>query len=625
MGELQGNGNVQFTATSSLYSADSPTWDVLTGDMDIRVSVHNEGTWGAANTGFVERWRTSATEDRSWFFCNASATALRFWHSTDGTFANALSQDSAAHGLANSQYVHIRVTLDVDDGAGNHVVTFYKRDATEALDLPLWSDARWTQISSHTVAGTRSVHAGASSVGINGFNSDTGTPASRWAWRTKGVVVINGIGWNAGTQVLGLDFRDGNWAQLSTTDTATDEEGRYWNDYGTITWNQSTQAPVTGITGVEVLLPSGVTAATAHELQTGTVDAADSYIRMASTAGIRYGYFRFCPEKLAQGDTVNKAYINFRKHTGSTTADFEIAGYDIDEATDVTTGAGAWISTTAWAGRTTETVTVAAQAMSSTEESELDEWFDVTAIIQEIVDRPGYKTGNPIAIVVKSTASYDFNVFSRSNGGEGTCLYLSYGGKRIAALTSLDESSGYHDNISWYNYTSYNYVDNTGLAAWRVGPVYIDQAEEVLSATLHYREYLNSGSAGITFTLSGHDADNAGNFTSRADVTGRTRTTANVTGLSSGATYGNAIRSTDVTAIVQEIVDRGAWASGNHIAFLMDKTAGSGTTSGFWGKDGFNHGMVLLEYELAADAGGGGGATRYFAYYSNKQPLFSGI
>ena len=72
-------------------------------------------------------------------------------------------------------------------------------------------------------------------------------------------------------------------------------------------------------------------------------------------------------------------------------------------------------------------------------------------------------------------------------------------------------------------------------------------------------------------TIFGEDEDDAARFTSTSDdISDRTRTMASVTwnnvpNWTAGTTY----QTLDITNIVQEIVDRGSWASGNAMAILF--------------------------------------------------------
>lgn len=68
----------------------------------------------------------------------------------------------------------------------------------------------------------------------------------------------------------------------------------------------------------------------------------------------------------------------------------------------------------------------------------------------------------------------------------------------------------------------------------------------------------------------GNDVDNAGTFTStNSDISGRARTTAVVEWTATGVGAGTEV-SPDISTVIQEIVNRAGWVSGNAIALIFD-------------------------------------------------------
>lgn len=66
----------------------------------------------------------------------------------------------------------------------------------------------------------------------------------------------------------------------------------------------------------------------------------------------------------------------------------------------------------------------------------------------------------------------------------------------------------------------------------------------------------------------GNDVDDANDFTTEADVTSRVTTTASVSWVDTAILTGWK-NSPDIKTVIQEIVDRGGWASGNSICILV--------------------------------------------------------
>lgn len=103
-------------------------------------------------------------------------------------------------------------------------------------------------------------------------------------------------------------------------------------------------------------------------------------------------------------------------------------------------------------------------------------------------------------------------------------------------------------------------------AAWRFTSVTIPQGQTITSATLTL-EATSNDSDTIHLWIYGIAEDNTASLSSDPD--GRTKTTARRQYDQAGVTGGN-LYVIDVTTIVQEILNRGGWASGNALAFITD-------------------------------------------------------
>jgi hypothetical protein len=119
---------------------------------------------------------------------------------------------------------------------------------------------------------------------------------------------------------------------------------------------------------------------------------------------------------------------------------------------------------------------------------------------------------------------------------------------------------------------------NSGNAwmGWRFLNVTIPQAAVINSATLQL--FVDSTSTDDPDgDIYGNDVDSAATFTTASnDISGRALTTAKTTWTATGVGGGAFISAPSVTSVVQEIIDRGSWASGNNLALLYDALTGSG-------------------------------------------------
>lgn len=116
----------------------------ITGDIDIRVKVAMDDWTPAAARFFAAQ--DSGNTNRAWRFYISSTGLLHLTWYPLGTTASALVINAnAATGIPDGTVSWVRVTLDVDNGAGGRTARFYKSD----------DNLNWTQIGTNvTTAGT---------------------------------------------------------------------------------------------------------------------------------------------------------------------------------------------------------------------------------------------------------------------------------------------------------------------------------------------------------------------------------------------------------------------------------------------------------------------------------------
>lgn len=178
----------------------------ITGDIDIRIDV--ELTNWRASMDLAAKWLASGNQ-RSWllWISTTSGTLSLSW-STAGTEATVLTRSSTVPIPAPaSGRLALRATLDVNDGSGNHVVTFYT--------APTISGS-WTQLGDPvTTSGTTSIFDGTGEIEVGDAADLAASPITG---RCYGFKLLSGI---AGSEVANPDFTAQTVGATSFADTAS--------------------------------------------------------------------------------------------------------------------------------------------------------------------------------------------------------------------------------------------------------------------------------------------------------------------------------------------------------------------------------------------------------------------
>jgi hypothetical protein len=194
----------------------------ITGDIDIRVDA-TLANWilpdypSSGQTTFdrTELISKAASGQVSWALYTRVSTLYFVW-STNGSTLSAATA-TADLPLTTSGRLAVRVTLDVDNGAGGNTATFYTSDSINGT---------WTQLGSPVVgSGTTSIHSGTADLRIGSISTESYDEAIGLVHAAQ---VYNGI---AGTAAANPDFT----AQSSGTTSFADAAGRTWTVAGNAT------------------------------------------------------------------------------------------------------------------------------------------------------------------------------------------------------------------------------------------------------------------------------------------------------------------------------------------------------------------------------------------------------
>lgn len=145
-----------------IYTADKASLDI-TGDIDVRWEMDMRDTRDRSQV-IIGKYLLSG-DNRSWIIWTTVDGRITFGHTTNGLFATFVSRNSNPGIIPEVEGRRAyRVTLDVNDGAGNRVYSWYTSDHI---------DGTWTLFDSATVAGTTSIYSSSASLALTaGGNGD---------------------------------------------------------------------------------------------------------------------------------------------------------------------------------------------------------------------------------------------------------------------------------------------------------------------------------------------------------------------------------------------------------------------------------------------------------------------
>lgn len=176
----------------------------------------------------------------------------------------------------------------------------------------------------------------------------------------------------------------------------------------------------------------------------------------------------------------------------------------------------------------------------------------------------------------------------------------------------VDDNGGTIDNSATaVQVRGFDFIFETGalIGYVRVPGVTIPQGATINSATLTVIASANFAPTTQT-VVTAFDEDDSDQIADATDYYGRSLTTANTDDVFNGAFFAGDPEEVDVTAIVQEIVDRVGWVSGNAMQFVFQQNSGSGIVAAeFAAYDHATYDPALLEVDYTAGGGGGGSAT----------------
>lgn len=156
---------------------------------------------------------------------------------------------------------------------------------------------------------------------------------------------------------------------------------------------------------------------------------------------------------------------------------------------------------------------------------------------------------------------------------------------RSISQSSDDAEQYVSDGEMYLNSSDLELRDEDGTDEQHIGMrfqnITVPVGATITSATIQFHVDEVTSNTAVTLTFTGEDTDDASTFTTSSNNIGsRTQTSASVSWAAphwaSVSDEGAAQQTDDLSSIIQEIVDRGGWISGNDIVIMIRSHSGSG-------------------------------------------------
>jgi type IV pilus assembly protein PilY1 len=225
---------------------------------------------------------------------------------------------------------------------------------------------------------------------------------------------------------------------------------------------------------------------------------------------------------------------------------------------------------------------------------------DLSQVIQEVINRPGWVTGNNLAFRIQRTA-----------GTGSRTVYSRDGTSTVSRQPRL---------VISYTLTPAPVKQTMGL---RFQSMSIPQGARITNAYVDFTA-ANTSSDPVTYSIKGERVANSTTFAASSNnITSRPTTAASATWALTALTpwlANDNYQTSDLSPVIQEIVDQATWCGGQSLNLILEATAGSAARSVFSreGAVGTNAPPTLhVEYDTSNLTAGTGCVISTFTSQTN--------
>lgn len=291
---------------------------------------------------------------------------------------------------------------------------------------------------------------------------------------------------------------------------------------------------------------------------------------------------RFIGVNIAQGADIANAYIQFQvDETNNQPTALTIQGQAADNAETFMyingniTARPRTVASASWSPPAWTTVGQAGADQRS---------VNIAPIIQEIVNRPGWQSGNALALIITGSGARTAESFDGEPSG-APLLHVDLnetpsggtsGQVDVRVSDGFDDVEETHSGNPAMTSSDLELVDDNGdlqTVGVRFRGVTVPSGATITNAYIQFQADETAATA-ASIVINAHDVDDAPQFTAQKwDVSARPRTAATVIWSTDPwnvvGEAGEAQRTPNLAAVVQELVNRPGWNSSNAVAFVF--------------------------------------------------------
>ena len=316
-------------------------------------------------------------------------------------------------------------------------------------------------------------------------------------------------------------------------------------------------------------------------LGSGAVDLASNDLQLVDDSGAQEVGMRFLNVTVPPGSTITNAYLEFTADVANLgTTDLTVHGQAAD---DPATFAGG-VADLSGRLKTDASVDWSGVAAWDTPDQAYQS-ADLSPIVQELIDRGGWTSGNAVALLVSGSGRRTGIAYDQDSA-KAPLLHLEYQLPAALPPTSVERRISASDDdaeerisdgatsVTSGDLEMIEEASGDQEVGMRFLNLTIPKGAAITNAYIEFTtQQVYSGSTDLTFHAQA--ADDPTTFTTtNSDITNRSKSAASVTWNSVPAwnTIGETHRTPDLSAIIQETVDRSGWASGNALAVIVTGT-----------------------------------------------------